>query len=266
MCYHIIISILAKENNMEFGLNLYSIRTEVDTPEKFLATAQKLKDMGYSFLQCSGCPYDVELYKKMTERTGMPVVLTHVGMNRIIDETDALMAEHEAFGCRSIGLGAMPGDCLKEDDAVVEAVAKLNVAAQRMQDKGFAFFYHNHNFEFRRMADGRTIMEYMIDEAPAINFTFDTYWAQVGGVSILEYVRKLAGRIKCVHLKDYEITKSLGYRIAPVGNGNINFHDVIPAMIQSGAEYFLVEQDNAPDFDDTLGQVKQSIDYLKKNF
>ena len=41
---------------MDFCLNLFSIRTEVDTHEKFLETAHKLKGMGYSELQCSACP------------------------------------------------------------------------------------------------------------------------------------------------------------------------------------------------------------------
>ena len=123
---------------MDFGLNLFSIRDQVDTPEKFLATAHKLKAMGYSEIQCSACPYDVVLYKKVTAQVGMPVVLTHVGYDRIINDTDALMKEHEAFGCQNIGLGSM--DCSKPDDEIKKQVELLNNAARKMNERGFKFF------------------------------------------------------------------------------------------------------------------------------
>lgn len=247
---------------MEFGLNLFSIRNEVNTHEKFLETAKKLKDMGYDSLQCSACPYDVELYKKVTAMTGMPIVLTHVGYDRITEDTDTLMAEHEAFGCRNIGLGYM--DC-GNDASVREQTEKLNIAAEKMQKNGFKFFYHNHNGEFRKMADGRTVMDYFIEEANAFNFTFDTYWAYVAGVSLTEYITKLDGKIECVHLKDSRLEGDSKI-IAPVGTGSIDFKDIIPKMLNAGTKHFLVEQDNAADMPDTLGQVKISIDYLKKNF
>lgn len=249
---------------MDFGLNLFSIRTEVDTHEKFLATAHKLKSMGYSALQCSGCPYDVELYKKATAQTGLPVVLTHVGYDRIVNDTDALMAEHEAFGCRNIGLGSM--DCSKPDDEIKKQVEALNNAARRMNERGFKFFYHNHNFEFKKMADGRYIMDYLIEEGDALNFTLDTYWLAFAGMDLTEYITKMSGRIECVHLKDGRLTKDNNYEIAHLGSGMIDFTDIVPKVLNAGAKHLIVEQDNAVDFEDTLGEVKISIDYLKKNF
>lgn len=249
---------------MDFGLNLFSIRTEVDTHEKFLETAHKLKGMGYSELQCSACPYDVELYKSVTAKTGMPVVLTHVGYDRIVNDTDALMAEHEAFGCRNIGLGSM--DCSKPDDEIKKQVEALNNAARRMNERGFKFFYHNHNFEFKKMADGRYIMDYLIEEGDALNFTLDTYWLAFAGMDLTEYITKMSGRIECVHLKDGKLVKDDYYEIAPVSSGMIDFTDIVPKMIKAGTKHFIVEQDNAPDKGDTLGQVKISIDYLKKTF
>ena len=37
---------------------------------------------------------------------------------------------------------------------------------------------------------------------------------------------------------------------------------VMEAAKEAGAKYFLVEQDNASKHEDTLGQVKMSIDYI----
>ena len=51
---------------MKFGLNLFSIRNLIATEEEFLKTAKKLKEMGYSYMQFSGAPYDAEKIKRVS--------------------------------------------------------------------------------------------------------------------------------------------------------------------------------------------------------
>ncbi len=250
------------------GLNLFSIRNYLDTEEHFLETAKKLKEMGYSYMQFSGAPFDAPMIKRVIDASGMPVVLTHVPMDRILNDTEALMDEHESIGCKNIGLGMMPVDVIKDPEKCATTIARLNEAGERMAKRGFKFFYHHHDFEFLRY-DGKTVFDMLID-APYINFTVDTYWLQSGGVDIVSTIEKLSGRIECVHLKDYMIVLNDEGRwvkptFAPVGDGNINFRAVIDAARKAGAKYFLVEQDNAAILPDTLGQVEKSVRYVDKN-
>ena len=254
---------------MEFGLNLFSIRNLTNTEAEFKDTLIKLKEMGYSFIQYSGVkiPFNPELLSIVSAELDMPIVLTHMPANRIINETEALMEEHSLFGCKNIGLGCMNPQVIADEKACKETIEKLNIAAEKMVNNGFSFFYHNHHFEFIKYG-GETVLDYMIKNAPYINFTLDTYWVQYGGASIAEYVEKLNGKIGCVHLKDYLVDPDKGItpRFAPVGDGNINFKSLIPKMIECGVKHFIVEQDNAADFPDTLEQVKRSINYLKGEF
>ena len=53
---------------------------------------------------------------------------------------------------------------------------------------------------------------------------------------------------------------------APVGDGTVNFKSAVAAAKESGAKYFLVEQDNAPDSGDSIGQMKISYNNLKELF
>lgn len=253
------------------GLNLYSIRNLIATEEEFLATAHKLREMGYEYLQFSGVEYDPARIGRVSKASGLPVYLTHVPMDRILNDTDALMAEHESFGCRNIGLGSMPREILLDDEKFKETVAALDAAAVKMAQKGFAFFYHHHQFEFMRR-NGEALFDYMVKNAPHVNFTVDTYWLQYAGVDILATLDKLKGRIACTHLKDYAIEyvekdgkKSFKPTFAPVGSGNIDFAPVVRKMLENGAKYFFVEQDNAADLPDTLGEVESSIRYIKNN-
>jgi sugar phosphate isomerase/epimerase len=251
---------------MEAGLNLYSIRNKLKTEEEFLETACALKEMGYSYMQFSGSPLGAESVARVVKESGMPVVLTHMPMQRIISDTDKLMEEHDSFGCKNIGLGAMmPPSLIADESAFKQKVEELNVAGEKMQKNGFHFFYHHHHFEFVRMGE-ETAFDYMIKNAPYINFTADTYWLQYGGVNVAEFLKKLKGRIGCVHFKDYGIRYKEGNFepiYVPVGDGNMDFKSLIPIVKEAGAEYILVEQDNAADLPDCMEQVKRSIDYLK---
>ena len=252
---------------MKAGLNLYSIRNLIKTEEDFSATAKKLKEMGYDYIQYSGGPYDPEVIARVSKESGLPVVLTHVPMDRIINDTDKLMEEHASFGCYNIGLGAMPKEVILDEQLCKETVAKLNDAGKRMADKGFKFFYHNHHIEFYKH-NGQTVFDYMIENAPYINFTADTYWLQYGGVDVVDFLETLKGRIACVHLKDFkqsynEETTIMQPRFAPVGDGVMNFKKIVEKMKTLGVQYYFVEQDDAVNYPDPFEQVERSIKYIK---
>ncbi len=255
---------------MEVGLNLYSIRNLIQNEKDFLDTAHKLKAMGYSYMQYSGGPYEPEMIARVSKETEMPVYLTHVPMDRILNDTDKLTEEHASFGCKNIGLGMMPIKTLANEQEFEKTVEKLDFAAEKMQKNGFSFFYHHHHYEFLKR-NGITALEYMLKNAPHINFTLDTYWVQYGGADVLDTIEKLNGRIACVHLKDYQLIykesdSTCNPAFAPVGDGNIDFKKVVAKMKQSGTKYFFVEQDNAADLPDTLGLMQRSIEYIKSNF
>ena len=255
---------------MKAGLNLFSIKNLLDTEENFLATAYKLKEMGYSYIQFSGAPYDSDMIARVSSASQLPVVLTHVPMDRILNDTDALMLEHDKFGCKNIGLGMMPLATILNKEELYKTVEALDNAGAKMNKNGFKFFYHHHHFEFYKY-DGETVFDYILKNAENINFTLDSYWLQFGGVDICKTVDKLKGRIECVHMKDYMIAIKAGEklevkpRFAPVGDGTIDFKAFVEHATAAGAKYFLVEQDNASKLPDTLGQVERSIKYITEN-
>ena len=259
---------------MKVGLNLFSIRSYIKTDQDFLSTAIKLKEGGYDYLQFSGAPFDSESIKRVSKKSGLKIYLTHVPIERIINDTQKLMDEHESFGCKNIGLGMMPIECFFNKDLLIEKVALLNEAGRQMAKRGFKLFYHHHHFEFIKLINNKTIMEYMLENAEYINFTLDTYWLQYGGADILAWIKKLSGRIECAHLKDYCISAKMENdnkpeiepNFAPVGSGVLDFKRIIPALKKAGVKYFFVEQDDVDGYEDAFGQVLQSVTYIKSNF
>ena len=257
---------------MNAGLNLYSIRTMIQSEEDFLSVAEKLKNAGYSYLQYSGAPFDSEKIKRVCEKSGMPVYLTHVPMDRILSDTEKLMEEHGSFGCKNIGLGSMPASTVSDMDACKKKVEELNEAGRVMKENGFKFFYHHHHFESIKWENGMTPFEYIIENTENINFTVDTYWLQYSGLDVCSFIDKLSGRIECAHLKDYRINAKKNDEgitrfepgFAPVGYGNLDFKNITEHLKKAGTKYFFVEQDDAVDYSDPLAEVIKSINYINK--
>ncbi len=91
-----------------------------------------------------------------------------------------------------------------------------------------------------------------------MGFTVDTFWVQAGGGDPAQWLEKLAGRIPCIHLKDY----AYGRTMAVIGEGNINFDRVFEKAEAGGTQYMLVEQDNC-NGEDPFDCLARSYAYLR---
>ena len=250
---------------MNLGINLYSVRNLIKTEEELTKTAAALYDMGYEYLQFSGVPFDAEMIKRVREKTGVPFVLTHSPIDRITGDTEKLMEEHASFGCRNIGLSTIPWSLICIEDEMKKVVEKLEIAGEKMADNGFTLFYHNHHVDFLRYS-GQTVLDYIAQNAPHVSFTLDIYWAQYGGENVVSLINRLQGRIGCVHIKDYLITYENGKfeaHSSALGDGTFDIPGIIAEMKKCGTKYFLVEEEGAADYPDTLAEVKRNVDYAR---
>ena len=103
--------------------------------------------------------------------------------------------------------------------------------------EGIRFGYHNHNQEFRRV-EGTTMIDCIMENTKPENvfFEMDAYWAVVGGVSPVEYMKKYPGRFEVMHIKDkYELGQS----------GMVGFDAIFRNFAKAGVEAFVVELEQA---------------------
>jgi sugar phosphate isomerase/epimerase len=170
----------------------------------------------------------------------------------------------------------MPPEARNDLAGLNKFIDEFNAAVEIYAARGFKLTYHNHSFEFRRLEDGRTLFDHLIErfDPEKVSFVLDTYWCQHAGIDVRAMIEKLAGRIDILHLKDMEAAYNFKLedgatltapRITEVGNGNINFKDIIPLAEKCGVKYFVVEDDRAPTTGDSMGAVKKSADYIKAN-
>lgn len=254
---------------MKAGLNLFSLRELVQTQKGFAEVLRKVRQMGYSYIQISGVPLSPQVIAQESDDAGLPIKLTHSSLDRILNDTDGVMAENAVFGCKNIGLGYFLPETVCDEKKCKDTIAKLNEVAVKMKKEGFTFFLHHHHNEFLKYGN-QTVFDYILENAPEIHFVVDTYWLQYGGVNTVGFLDRLKGKAECMHLKDYKLRpqKDSAWcepHFAPVGSGTLDFSSIVTAALQAGTQYFFVEQDDASDYADPLGEVNKSIDYIKEN-
>lgn len=244
---------------MQLGAQMFTVREFTQTTESLAETLRRIADIGYHTVQISAtCPFEPEWMRDRLTENGLSCVLTHTPVPRLIGETATVAREHAVFGCDRVGLGWYSFDETKGDTYAKFKETFLPVA-KALHGAGKLFMYHNHDQEFKRL-DGKLILEYIMEDFPAeiLGFTLDTFWVQAGGGDPAQWLEKLAGRIPCIHLKDY----AYGRKMAVVGEGNINFDRVFEKAEAGGTEYLLVEQDDC-NGEDPFECLRRSYAYLK---
>lgn len=227
---------------MEIGAQFYTIRDYCRNLDDFSESMKKVADIGYQYVQISGtCAYEPQWLKEQLDKNGLRCVLTHIPADKLIHQPQQVAKDHEIFGCDHVGLGYFGFDETNADCTLEAFTKQYRPTAKMLKEHGKYFMYHNHDKEFRKIGD-KLILDHLKDIFPAdeMGFTLDTYWIQVGGGDPAQWIEKLAGRVPCIHLKDY----AYGTKMAVVGEGNLNFDRIFQMAQKAGTRYMLVEQDD----------------------
>lgn len=233
---------------MILGAQLYTIRQFTQSELDFARSMKRLADIGYTTVQisCIGAGISPKTVRKICDDNGLKVVLTHTNQDRIINETDAVIEEHEIMGCDHIGIGQMQ-ERYRFDTWFDYFMEDYKPAAEKIKAAGKLLMYHNHEFEFAKI-NGKRIMDQLAENfaADELGFILDTFWVQRSGGDVLSWIEKLSGRLPCIHLKDMDVITANGeceIVMAPVMEGNMNFPAFLKAFEKAGTKYILVEQD-----------------------
>jgi len=115
------------------------------------------------------------------------------------------------------------------------------------------------------LVDGVPPLDYMYKtiSADVLKAEIDTYWIKTGGQDPVAYIRKYAGRIPYLHIKDRKTDAPAGERRAftEIGAGCLDWDAIFAEAGKAGVEWYLVEQDQT---DTTpLDSARKSIEFLK---
>ena len=220
---------------------LYTLRDFLKTPGDIAATLKKVKRIGYDAVQVSGMgKIDPSELASILSGEGLTCCVTHVGLERMKNETQQVVDEHRLWGCAYTAVGSFAAH---SEAGWLQFAEDYNAVAAKFEGSGLSIGYHNHSHELARY-NGRTALRLLVDHLrPPVWMEIDTYWVAHGGGDPAQWVRDVSGRIPCVHLKDMAVDAGQKQFMAEVGEGNLNWPAVLSACREAGVKWYVVEQD-----------------------
>ena len=211
------------------GVQMFTLREFTQNEEDLAATLRRVRDMGYRSIQISA--------------------FGPLPAGRI----QQLSADKD--------LHTLPSQAMLMD-GLAQFLVEAEPVIVGLQAAGISFSYHNHHHEFQHF-DGQTWLQTLLQRAPDIklNLELDTHWIVAGGADPVDWIDKAGHCMPLLHLKDFCLDSKNRRRFAAIGQGNLNWVDILAEAGKHPIEYYLVEQDNCYG-EDPFECLSQSLEYL----
>lgn len=254
-------------------------------------TMRRLRELGFGAVEVSQIPMTAENVaelKRASEDFDIKMAALSAGLEPIMPgapgetlttDFDKIVNDCKTLNCNFLRIGMLPFTAIGNKDKIMEFVQKADKVAEKLAEHGIELYYHNHHIEFQKY-DGEYLLDIIKNNTSKIGFELDVHWIQRGGLNPVEVINKFEGRIALIHLKDYRIGQmdmsalaggDMGkffqafnnvIQFAELGEGSLDLKAIIDAGLESGSQYFLIEQDDVYGRD-PFDCLKTSADHLR---
>jgi sugar phosphate isomerase/epimerase len=243
-------------------LQLYTIRDAMakDVP----GSLKKVSDIGFRYVELASYAdrkfygYKPSEFRKIVNGLGMEILSSHAQVEVPGDPADNAKIFAEDHGKLGAKYCMQPWIVEESRNSVAEyqkMAAHWNQVGRIMKDNGVQFGYHNHNFEFGTVEGKVPYFDIMLPELDKelVTMELDLFWLTKAGLNPVDIFKKYPGRFQLFHMKDMYNTQAPTFTtegiddFAPVGEGVINFKDILAAKEIAGMKYMIVEQDRSRD-------------------
>jgi len=232
----------------KFGLQLFTVRDALS--KDLVGTLKQVAAAGYAGVEFFG-PYGSQVYQNhrgLMADLNLKVIGGHILLDLVQDEArlTQTVKEFAEMGAKHLALAWLQPE-LRGGLEDYRRVAKLcSRAGEIAKAHGIAFAYHNHDFEFKLMEDGRTAHQVLCDESgpDLLKIELDSFWVQKAGLDPVVVINRLGSRISILHAKDMTRNDERTFEI--LGDGQMDFDAIFAAADKQGIDWYVVEQDQCP--------------------
>lgn len=272
-------------SKLPVGIQVYGLRDLLEnTPENFNSVMQNIKDMGYDGVELAGL-YGLkpEFVRDILKQIGLIPISAHVPLVDLMADAEKIAQDYLIIGCKYIVVPYLPEEYRHLTPGYETVIAEMKRIGAVMKSHGLKLLYHNHDFEFVMLPDGRFGFDDIYEQIPAdlLMVEPDTCWIKVAGQDPKAYIKKYGERCEIVHLKDFikegnpkNLYKLIGidtkeeeeetgiFEFRPVGFGLQLWEPILEASIEAGSKWVIVEQDEHYGLG-SLEAARRSREYLK---
>ena len=238
----------------KIGLQLFSVRDYMDKAP--LETLKKVKAMGYADFETYGLEVDklhyygmpAATFRNMLDNLELTTSSGHYDFNSYFNasrEDLKTFVDQCIKGAKIIGHKYITWPWMAPEYRNMEGyrllVEKLNLIGEQVSAAGIGFAYHNHGYEFTDH-DGEHGFELIIKETDPeiVKLQLDMYWvAHNTQESPADIIARDPKRFVMWHIKDMD-KQTRDY--TEMGNGSMNYHEILKNASQEGLEYYFIEQ------------------------
>jgi sugar phosphate isomerase/epimerase len=271
------VSYLSAIDNPKYkmGYQLYSIRDQMAIDP--LNTLKFLKKIGYQDFEAYGFDNEKGMYygykssefKQILDDLNLSVSSGHYGFSPYLEKSEDELkrfVDQSIIGAQTLDSKYITWPWIAPEQRTIDNFKlmsqKLNIIGEQVTDAGLGFAYHNHGYEFIDQG-GENGFDIIISETDPslVKLQMDMYWVMHSSkYTPKELVRNQPDRYTMWHIKDMDkMTKDY----TELGNGSINYHDILPDPKKSGLEYYYIEQ-GGNFLDNSMKSASDSAIYFKK--
>ncbi len=259
---------------MKKGVQTFTVRNFMNSVEEVERSLRKIKDIGYDSVQTWTPRFmNHKEFKQLLDDIGLETCSSGGSYERMVEDPAAIeeaIEQAKIFGVEYVSVGTLPKEMRESRDGYKRYTESINKIAAELKKENLKLLYHPHALEFISLGGGLKGMDIILNESDpdGLHFALDTHWLAAAGVSVVDWIYKVKGRMKIIHFKDYAIVggavkiEDVCKEFAEVGEGNIDWPKVIAACRDIGVEFAIVEQDTCPG--DPFDSLKISFDNMVK--
>lgn len=255
------------------GLQLYTIRDAMAAD--VAGSLKKVSGAGYKYIELAGYAdgkfygMDPVEFKKLVNDMGMEIISSHTQVEAqgiTLDNAKKMAEDHARLGVKYCVQPWVVEEARKTVASYQKMVADWNTVGGIMKENGIMFGYHNHNFEFNTVEGKIPYFDIFLAELDKnlVTMELDIFWTTKAGQNPVEIIKKYPGWFQLFHMKDMYTNEAPFYTtdgvkdFAPVGEGVINFKEILAVKDIAGMKYMIVEQDQSRD-GDPFTDIQKSI-------
>lgn len=214
-----------------------------EAKQDYWGTMRRVAEIGYTGIEGEGplLTGDVAENMRRFHDLGLEVLTVSASRDQLRDEPEKILANAKAVGAPRATVWW--GPC-ETKDAVLRDAELYNAAGSLLAADGVMLCYHNHEHEFQRSFNGVYALDVLVEhtDPAALAFEIDVAWVTFGGENPIKVLKRLAGRVPAIHVKDlYGLEKRGDF--TSVGTGLVDIKGSVETAIALGIEWVVVEQD-----------------------
>jgi sugar phosphate isomerase/epimerase len=251
------------------AIQLYTFHADLE--RDLPGTLRRIKALGFDRVETYPIAnLSAEQLRAALDAAGLDAVSAHMPWDRIKSDLAGVIADAAVLGVDQFGPGSInlfDGRPFREMTLAEaeEAGAQLKRACAAANTANMRIFIHTHGNELGRISNTTPLERMLRSAGNCFDIQADVTWVKWAGADPAAFIRRYGSKVTSLHVKDIArgaVGREFGSfgpeSFTVLGQGSIDWVQVMRAARSSGVRYYIIEDESAH----PAQQIPSSLKYL----